>query len=245
MTFDEIKKIYLSKKQDAISHNFIKQIFDEIKAYYKKEKRKEGKDANQSWNSWSGKALQRLIKFILEDYVFSLKYPIGITDDVALRNKKLPAELDRVRRNIEIFYDSYSIIPDADIIIYDKTNFRIIAVLSCKASLRERVAQAAYWKLKFQYNDTTREILYYLLSTDNDGDFLGVGENITRDRIIVEYGEIDKAYIFRDVPESDKVKNFSKIFDDFRYLFDQWFRRKKHDQKTVAKRRGKSDLRNT
>ena len=227
MTFDKIKKIYLAKKRNTISHNFIREIFDEIKVEYKKEKRREGKDANQSWNSWSGKALQGLIKFIVEDYVSSSKYPIGITDDMSLRNKKLSTELDKVRRNIEIFYDSYSIIPDADIILYDKTNYKIIAVLSCKASLRERVAQAAYWKLKFQYNDTTKEILYYLLSTDNDGDFLNVGENISRDRIIVEYGEIDKAYIFRDVPESDKVKNFSKIFDDFKHLFNQWFKHKK------------------
>lgn len=229
MTFEKVKKIYLSKRRDTINHNFIKEIFDEIKVEYKKEKRREGKDANQSWNSWSGKALQGLIKFIVEDYVSSLKYPIGITDDAALRNKKLSTELDKVRRSIEIFYDSYSIIPDADIIIYDKTNYKIIAVLSCKASLRERVAQAAYWKLKFQYNNTTKEILYYLLSTDNDGDFLNVGENISRDRIIVEYGEIDKAYIFRDVPESDKVKNFSKIFSDFKNLFNKWFKYKKHD----------------
>lgn len=225
MTFEKIKKIYLSKKKNSINHNFIKEIFDEIKLEYKKEKRKEGKDANQSWNSWSGKALQGLIKFIVEDFIFSLKFPIGITDDDSLRKKKLPVDLDKVRRNIEIFYDSYSIIPDADIIIYDKSSYKIIAVLSCKASLRERVAQSAYWKLKFQYNDTTKDILYYLLSTDNDGDFVNVGEYISRDRVIVEYGEIDKAYIFRDIPESEKVKNFSKIFDDLKLLFNQWFKK--------------------
>lgn len=208
MTFDKIKSIYLSKKGKTVNHNFIKEIFDEIKTEYKKEKRAKGKDANQSWNSWSGKALQRLIKFIVEDYVFSLKYPIGITDDSSLRNKKLSAELDKVRRNIEILYDSYSIIPDADIVIYDKINYKIVAVLSCKASLRERVAQAAYWKLKFQYNDTTKEILYYLLSTDNDGDFLEIGEKITRDRIIVEYGEIDKAYFFAMCLKATKLKIF-------------------------------------
>ena len=66
--------------------------------------------------------------------------------------------------------------------------------------------------------------MYYLLSTDNDGDFLEIGENISRDRVIVEYGEIDRAYIFRDIPESDKVKNFSKIFDDLKVLFGKWFK---------------------
>jgi len=224
MNLEKIKKIYLLRKDKEVDHNFIKKIFDEIKKEYKEEKIIEGKDANQSWNSWSGKALQELIKFIVENYVSSLKYPIGITDDTRLRNKKLSPELDKVRRNIEIFYDSHSIIPDADIVIYDKSNHKIIAVLSCKASLRERVAQAAYWKLKFQYNDTTKDILYYLLSTDNDGDFLEIGENISRDRVIVEYGEIDKAYIFRDIPESEKVKNFSKIFNDLKILFEKWFK---------------------
>ena len=47
MTFDKIKKIYLAKKRNTISHNFIREIFDEIKVEYKKEKRREGKDANQ------------------------------------------------------------------------------------------------------------------------------------------------------------------------------------------------------
>lgn len=225
MTFEKVKQIYLAKKRQEVNHDCIKDIFDEIKEQYKIEKQKEGKDAGQSWNSWSGNALQRLIKFIVEDFALSCGYPVGITDDEALRKKKLSSDLDKVRRNIEIFYDSYSILPDADIVIYDKTNYKIIAVLSSKASLRERVAQSAYWKLKFQANDTTKNILYYLLSTDNDGDFLKIGEDISRDRIIVEYGEIDKAYIFRNVPESDKVKNFSKIFKDLKELFKLWFKK--------------------
>lgn len=225
MDIEKIKKIYLSRKGKEVNLDFIKSIFDDYKSEYKKQKTLDGKDANQSWNSWSGKALQELIMFIVEQYVQTLKYPIGVTDDVALRNKKLSAELDKVRRNIEIFYDSYSIVPDADIVMYDKNTSKVIAVLSCKASLRERVAQAAYWKLKFQYNETTKDILYYLLSTDNDGDFLEIGEDITRDRIIVEYGEIDKAYILRNIPESHKVRNFNKLFDDLNELFGQWFKR--------------------
>lgn len=211
MDIEAIKKIYLSRKSKEVSLDFIKGIFDDYKGEYKKQKTSEGVDANQSWNSWSGKALQELLKFIVEQHIQKLKYPVSVTHDVALRNKLLSAELDKVRRNIEIFYDSYSIVPDADIVMYDKNTSKVIAVLSCKASLRERVAQAAYWKLKFQYNETTKDILYYLLSTDNDGDFLEVGTDITRDRIIVEYGEIDKAYILRDIPESHKVRNFNNF----------------------------------
>lgn len=226
MDIERIKEIYLAKKGKEVDFDFIKGIFDDYKDEYKKQKALEGKDPNQSWNVWSGKALQELLRFIVEQHVQTLKYPVAITDDTALRKKKLSAELDKVRRNIEIFYDSYSIVPDADIVMYDTNSFKVIAVLSCKASLRERVAQAAYWKLKFQYNETTEDILYYLLSTDNDGDFLEVGKDITRDRIIVEYGEIDKAYILRDIPESHKVRNFNKLLNDLKELFAQWFKEK-------------------
>jgi hypothetical protein len=89
--------------------------------------------------------------------------------------------------------------------------------------LRERIAQAAYWKLKLQSFEKTRDILCYLVSTDNDGDFLRTENAISRDRIIVEYGELDGAYIFRDIPESTKVKNFGSIFEDLTSIFKRWF----------------------
>jgi hypothetical protein len=69
--------------------------------------------------------------------------------------------------------------------------------------------------------------LYYLVSTDNDGDFVKIGEDIERNRIIVEEGEIDGAYIFRDdVPESDKVKHFHKLFDDLKTLFQRYLKQR-------------------
>lgn len=221
MTFEDILKIYEEKKKEnPDSFNFVKNIFDEIKETYKEKATQMGKDANQSWNSWSGKNLEKLITQILKDYILSIEPRVSITGDDELRTTQLEYELDRVRRNVEIFYKKFSIIPDADVIIYEKSSCNVIAILSCKASLRERVAQAAYWKVKLLSSKVTAGILYYLASTDNDGDFTKIGEEITRNRIIVEEGEIDGAYIFReDVPESGKVKNFCKIFEDLKLLF--------------------------
>ena len=226
MTYDELFKLYTLKKEETPTNfSFVKNIFDEIKEVYKERAAKIGKDANQSWNSWSGKNLEKLITHIIKDYIISIESRIDITSDNELRTTKLPYELDKVRRNVEIFYKKYSILPDADIIIYEKFSYEVIAILSCKASLRERVAQAAYWKIKLQSSKVTEKILYYLVSTDNDGDFTKIGEDIERNRIIVEEGEIDGAYIFReDVPESEKVRKFHRIFEDMRVLFKEYLK---------------------
>lgn len=233
MTFEDVLKIYNWKKEksNTLNLNFVKEIFDEIKEVYKKKAIEIGRDANQSWNSWMGHNFEKLITNIVKDYVVSVDPRIGITSDDELRSDKLAPILDRVRRNLEIFYKRYSILPDADIVIYDKSTSGIIAILSCKSSLRERVAQAAYWKIKLLNSSVTSNILYFLVSTDNDGDFTTTGEDIKRNRIIVEEGEIDGAYIFRDdVPESDKVKHFHKIFDDLKQLIEGFYERCKRDQ---------------
>lgn len=229
ITFKEVGEIYKKKKLLAGEGDFgfVASIFSDIHDEYIKRAKKQGKDANQSWNAWSGKNFQKLIAYIIKDFIETSKGNlVSVTDDDALRSDKLEPELDRVRRNIEVFYSNYAIVPDADIIIYDKSNFQVIAVLSCKASLRERVAQAAYWKIKLQTGDTTKNVLCYLVSSDKDGDFENIGKDISRNRIIVEFGELDGAYILRQIPESQKVKHFNKIFADLKLIFDKWFQKK-------------------
>ncbi|MBI4670295.1 MAG: hypothetical protein HY741_01330 [Chloroflexi bacterium] len=214
MEFDEVKRIYHKSRESRSDYQFVGKLFNDIKQKYLEEARRLGKDPNQSWNSWSGHNLQKLIAYIIEEYADKNKHPVGITSDDALRRKKLPADLEQVKRNILVLYAEFAVVPDADIVLYDKKSLKVIAILSCKASLRERIAQAAYWKIKLHSAANTRDILCYLVSTDNDGDFLATGENTSRDRIIVEYGELDGAYILRDIPQSAKIKLFDSIFTD-------------------------------
>ena len=194
------------KKKNKENYDFVRELFFEIKEKYQKDARKRGKNPNQSWNSWSGHNLQKLLTFIIKDFIGNFSENIGVTDDNELSRKKLSHELEKVRRNVEVFYDKYSVIPDADIIIYDKKNYSVKLIISCKASLRERVAQAAYWKLKLKANNVTKNIKLILVSTDNDKIFTYKDKNITKSRIIAEY-ELDGSYIFRDIEESKKVKN--------------------------------------
>ena len=224
MDFEDFKRIYDKRKASSEGFDFVKDIFKEVREEYEKQARAKGKDPNQSWNSWSGRAFQRLVTFTIEDFLRDSHYPVGITGDGQLRKEHLPDDLEQVKRNILVFYSNFGVVPDADIILYDKESLKVIAVLSCKASLRERIAQAGYWKIKLQSLTTTHSILCYLISTDNDEDFVRIGKDISRDRIIVEYGELDGAYILRDVPESTKVKNYQHLFGDLDQIFKKWFK---------------------
>lgn len=220
MNFEDLKKLYLEeKKRNPKDFNFVSKMFSEIKEKYKNEAIDRGKDPNMAWNSWSGHNLQKLITFIVEDFIQSLSKNVGITNDDELSRKNLNKELDRVRRNVEVFYETYSVVPDADIIVYDKNDCSVKMIISCKASLRERVAQAAYWKLKLRTSEITRDIKIVLVSTDNDEIFTYKNQDITKSRIIAEY-ELDGSYIFRDIEESEKVRNFNQIFQDLKTLLN-------------------------
>lgn len=236
MNYEDIEKIYHHARESQSDYSFIGKLFADIKEKYQREAARRGKNPNQSWNSWSGHNFQKLITFIIEDYIKTCGYPVSVTNDKALGSTKLSAELEQVKRNIFVIYGQFAVIPDADIVLYDNESLRIIAILSCKASLRERIAQAAYWKIKLSSFETTRNILCYLVSTDNDGDFLKTGEDTKRDRIIVEFGELDGAYILRAIPQSEKIKTFDHIFDDLNSIFYEWFKTSKG---TIKKAKGK------
>ncbi|MDO9464212.1 MAG: BsaWI family type II restriction enzyme [bacterium] len=230
MTFKDLKKIYLMEREKSPNDfNFVSKIFSDIKKKYKSEAMRRGKDPNQAWNSWSGHNLQKLITFIVKDFIQNLDENIGITNDNRLSRKKLNEKLDKVRRNVEVFYDKHSVVPDADIIVYNKSDCSVKMIISCKASLRERVAQAAYWKLKLRTSKITKDIKIVLVSTDNDTIFTYKDKDITKSRIIAEY-ELDGSYIFRDIEESKKVKNFNQIFQDLKKLLLK--ERIKNDQET-------------
>ena len=216
-TFKHVSEILLeAKKQHKI--DFLKSKTAEIA-------RREGRepDHEQSWRSFKGKNLGKLLIHIIQDEIHALG--LEYTTDDNLDARKLPEELSRVRRNLVVHFGKYDIVPDSDIIIYDPTDFEIIAVISSKVTLRERIAQTAYWKLKLSQDPVTKHIKSFFVTTDEDGALVirppaeGNGRGF-KQRIIVEY-DTDGAYVLRDVEESDKVKSFSKLIGDLRKIVNE------------------------
>jgi type II restriction enzyme len=191
------------------------------------------KDAEQSWHVFIGNSFQNLVYAILNGYFTTLK-----KKDKTFRNFQVLKESelkqnDIIVRKLAIRYGDHLLLPDTDMVIVNHTiedpwKSDVLAIVSCKTSLRERIAQACYWKLKLLSNDTTKNVKVFLTTTDNDDDF-ALQENRknsfdgkSRNRIIAEY-ELDGVYILRDdfmkTWESQKVKRYERIFEDLQRIF--------------------------
>lgn len=188
-----------------------------------KEKHREnfsGKDHEQSWKSFKGKNLEKLIEYILQEEVEKLGLAL-INGNVLERtlDKNLSIELCRVRRNLSIHYGKYGLhLPDADIIIYQPKTSKVVAILSIKTTLRERIAQTGYWKKKLLESPITEHIKVYFITPDEDGTLLTVLPH-KKGRAIVEY-DTDGGFVMSaiKIEETDNVKMFDKFFDELKKL---------------------------
>jgi len=228
MKLKDLIKMYEDKRKEYGDEAYlhISEIFEEVREEYKREYlaspraqklRAEGKTpyAEQSWKPFKGANFEKLVLYMIRQEIESLNLKCIPGD--SLGRKDLPTELSRVYRNLVIRYGSFSILPDADLVIYKPVNYEVVGIISCKITLRERVAQTAYWKLKLAGDPLTMHIKGYFVTADEDGDLAKGMLDPSRNRIIVEY-DLDGTYVLREVTESDKVKAFPKLIEDIRRL---------------------------
>ena len=138
------------------------------------------------------------------------------------RSRNLSPELSRVKRNLAIDYGEFGLhLPDVDIVVYDPRNWGVIALISSKVTLRERIAQTGYWKLKLLADRTTEHIKVYFITPDEDGTLTSTYLP-KKGRAIVEI-DLDGTYVLTEanLEESDKVKLFEHFIEDFRRLIEE------------------------
>lgn len=216
----EIYKDYRAKyKNDA--YKYISQVLSDAKPLHKIHFT--GDDHEQSWRAFKGKNLEKLIVYIIESEVENLG--LKIIDGNKLERTKeenLSIELSKVKRNLLIDFGEFGYhLPDVDIIIYKPTNFEVVAVLSSKVTLRERIAQSGYWKLKMSSQQLTKHIKVYFVTPDEDGT-LSSKEPSKKGRAIVEI-DLDGSYVLSEaeIEESNKVKRFDKFIEDLKHLLNE------------------------
>jgi type II restriction enzyme len=105
-----------------------------------------------------------------------------------------------------------------DIVIYNPQNYKVLAAISSKVTLRERIAQTGYWKLKLSQDEATKHIKVYFITPDEDGT-LTQKMPVKKGRAIVEV-DLDGSYILTEesIEESNKVKLFEHFIEDFKRL---------------------------
>jgi type II restriction enzyme len=228
LKFDDLIELYEEKRKiygtDVYKH--ISELFEEAKQLHYRDWLKHPtamNDHEQSWRAWKGKNLEKLVLYMLrkEIELIGLKIVNGGKLE-RTSGKNLSLELSSVKRNLLVDFGEFgSHLPDVDIIVYDPKSFRVLAVISSKVTLRERIAQTGYWKIKLSQDEVTKHIKVFFVTPDEDNT-LSVRTPAKKGRAIVEV-DTDGSYVMSQnlVEESNKVKMFDKFIDDLKKLKNQ------------------------
>ncbi len=220
MIIKDLIKIYETKKKKygTQAYRHISNVFKKAKEQHKRDFT--GNDHEQSWRAFKGKNLEKLIEYIIVDEVRGLGLEVINGNTLERTNESnLPEDIAQIKRNLLVDYGQFGYhLPDVDIIIYNPKTKKIIAVISSKVTLRERIAQTGYWKIKLQNQGLTEHIKVYFVTPDEDGT-LTIKKPTKKGRAIVEV-DIDGSYVLSetDIEESGKVKMFDKFIDDLKNL---------------------------
>jgi type II restriction enzyme len=223
MKFEDLKNLYLKKKEQfsAETYKHISELLKEAKEIHKQDWMRHptpNGDHEQSWRAFKGKNLEKLVQYIITDEVETLGLKV-VNGNKLERNTNLSKELSQIRRNLAIDYGEFGLhLPDVDIVIYNPRNCKVLAVISSKVTLRERIAQTGYWKLKRIEDPATKHIKVYFITPDEDGT-LTQKKPTKKGRAIVEE-DLDGSYILteEEIEESSKVKLFKHFIDDLKRL---------------------------
>lgn len=225
MKFKDLVALYEQKKSKygIETYKHISELLEEAKVIHKKDWMKKptpNGDHEQSWRAFKGKNLEKLIEYIIKDEVESLGLKIVNGNKLEkTRIENLPRELSQVKHNLLVDYGEFgSHLPDVDIVIYHPKSCKILAVLSSKVTLRERIAQTGYWKFKLSKDKVTKHIRVFFVTPDED-ETLTTMTPAKKGRAIVEI-DTDGSYVMSEntVEESAKVKMFDKFIQDLKEL---------------------------
>ena len=228
MTFKDLVSLWdrykESYKDDAYKH--ISELLTQAKELHRNDFLKNPTprgDHEQSWRAFKGKNLEKLVAHIIKDEVnnLGLKIVDGNTLD-RTNSENLTKELSAVKRNLLVDYGKFGAhFPDLDIIIYEPQTYKVIAGISSKVTLRERIAQTGYWKIKLSKDEVTKHVKVFFVTPDED-ETLTVATPTKKGRAIVEV-DTDGSYVMSEaqVEESQKVKMFDKFLDDLKALINK------------------------
>ena len=225
MKFEDLKDMYSEVQlvEGVEAYKTVSQLLQDAKKRHKQDflRDKPDGDHEQSWRAFKGKNFEKLIQHIITESIEALGMKV-INGNRLERSKSLSLELGRVKRNLAIDYGEFGLhLPDVDIVVYNPKDQEVIAVISSKVTLRERIAQTGYWKLKLLESETTEHIKVYFITPDEDGTLTDTYLP-KKGRAIVEI-DLDGTYVLTEanLEESGKVKLFEHFIQDFKQLLEK------------------------
>ena len=225
MNFDDLKDMYNARQLvDGVeTYRTVSQLLQDAKEHHKQDFLRERPDGDheQSWRAFKGKNFEKLIQHIITESIEALGLKV-INGNQLERTIRLPMDLRQVKKNLLIDFGEFGChLPDVDIIVYNPGNLSVIALISSKVTLRERIAQTGYWKLKLLEQEDTEHIKVYFITPDEDGTLTSTYLP-KKGRAIVEI-DLDGTYVLTEanLEESNKVKLFEHFIEDFKQLIEK------------------------
>ena len=220
MTFNDLVNMYddYMVAYGAEAYNHISDLLRQAKIRHKNDF--QGLDHEQSWRAFKGKNFEKLLLHIIQKEIRNIGFEVisGNTLETSLC-QNLPDDLRKIKKSLLIdFGKNGSHLPDIDIVLYHPKSLIVKAVISIKVTLRERIAQTAYWKIKLFKNKETKHIKVFFMTLDEDKTFAD-NEHMSKARAIVEH-ELDGSYVLTEnkFKKSRKVKPFALFIDDLKKL---------------------------
>lgn len=225
MKFEDLREMYseIQLVEGVEAYKTVSQLLQDAKERHKQGflRDKPDGDHEQSWRAFKGKNFEKLIQHIITESIEDLGMKV-INGNQLERTIRLPMDLRQVKKNLLIDFGEFgSHLPDVDIIVYNPGNLRVIALISSKVTLRERIAQTGYWKLKLLGQEDTEHIKVYFITPDEDGTLTSTYLP-KKGRAIVEI-DLDGTYVLTeaDLEESGKVKLFEHFIEDFKQVIEE------------------------
>lgn len=198
MDFEDLKNLYEVRLQhNPKAYEEISVILDDARLMFERDRLMENPnvDFGQSWRAWKGKNFEKLVHFIvckmIEDAL-----PLRVISGSVLERRRVDLELGRVKRNLLVDFGVHGcFVPDADIVVYSPIDGTVKAIISCKITLRERIAQSGYWKLRLMNDAVTEHIKVLFVTPDEDGTLIGDKTNKSK---AIALNDLDGTYVLRD-----------------------------------------------
>jgi len=211
-------KSFIEEKLETEGIENLSKVLEEAKNLYFDLIKPYVKDVEQSWKPFKGNIIEDIILKAIEKSIENVGFKV-IKGSKLEKSNKLTKCLSKLKRLLCINYGEFGLhMPDCDLIIYTK-DCKPLAIISSKATLRERVTQTAYWSIKLKMDKITKDIKILFITLDEDGD-LAIKKPAKKGRAIAEI-DIDRTYVIGkdNLEESEKVKKFESFHEDLKRLF--------------------------
>lgn len=215
---------YDEAQEDAPEEVDVAQLFEEVakpihEAIFTSERPKG--NLGQSWNSVKGQLFERFAHYVIlsmirESSTKNLKLAYGNKTGEEDSDTSSIAEQKTARNSIKVdFGDQGKWSPDADLIVYSNyDDIRVEAIISCKTSLRERIAQTAFWRYKLASLENTSHIENFLITLDSDGVFFDNKPSKSR---AIALNELDAIFVLKPgFDEHPKLKSFDQFTEELK-----------------------------